>query len=249
MSIFWYTSGTMQKMYPDYYAYEHFSPLHLCVIAICLFVIIAAVIVYRRLNYKGKQKFLYVMAALLIADELFKQISTIMTGQWEYDYIPLHLCSINIFVCVINSFKRDDTTSEILYSLCAPGAILALLMPTWTRLPLWNGMSLHSNTVHLLLLLYPILLVSGGFRPDFRRLPKVLVIALCECVPIYFLNKLLDTNFFFLNGTSGNPVLKILVSLLGKDFYFLGFIPIVIVLWFVMYFPWYLSEKKSAKAV
>lgn len=249
MSVFWYTTGTMRKLNPDYYAFEHFGPSHLSVLALCAVIIVIAARFYKKLDEKARQKILYVMAALLIADELFKQISTIVTGQWEYEFLPLHLCSINIFVCVINAFTRDKLTSEICYSLCAPGAALALLMPTWTRLPLWNGMSLHSNTVHLLLLMYPILLLAGGFKPDFKRLPKVMLVGICECVPIYFLNKVLDTNFFFLNGAENNPLLELLVSIFGENLYIIGFFPILAVLWFLMYYPWYLSEKKSINTI
>lgn len=245
MSDFWLTKSTMDKINPDYINFEHFSPIHLFVTALFIGIIIAAMLYYRKLDEKSRQNFLYIMSALLIADELWKHIGSLATGQWEWEFVPLHLCSINIFVCVINSFKRDDFTSEVLYSVCIPGASLALLMPTWTNLPYWNFMSLHSNSVHVLLAMYPLLLIAGGFKPNFRRLPKVLLLLLCECIPIYFLNKVLDTNFFFLNGTAGNPVLKILASVFGKEFYFIGFLPLLFVLWFFMYLPWYLAERKQ----
>ncbi len=247
MSEFWYTKSTMDKLEPEYLCFEHFSAVHLFITAVFVGIIIAAMVFYGKLNEKNRQKFLYIMSALLIADELFKHICSAVTGQWEWEFLPLHLCSINIFVCVINSCKRDDPTSEILYALCVPGAALALLMPTWTNLPYWNFMSLHSNSVHILLLLYPLLLIAGGFRPDFRRLPKVLGLLLLECVPIFFLNKILDTNFFFINRTAGNPILKFLASIFGKEFYFIGFIPLLAAVWFFMYLPWYFIERKEKK--
>lgn len=247
MSEFWYTKSTMDKLNPDYLRFEHFSLLHLSITAAFILIIIAAMIFYRKLDQNGKQKFLWTMSVLLIADELWKHIGSFATGQWEWEFVPLHLCSINIFVCVINSIKRDDLTSEILYALCVPGASLALLMPTWTNLPFWNFMSLHSNSVHVLLLMYPLLLLAGGFRPNFRRLPKVFLVLLFECVPIFFLNKILDTNFFFLNGTANNPVLEILAEIFGKNLYFLGMPFLLVVVWAAMYLPWYIVEKKKSK--
>lgn len=115
MSEFWYTKATMNKLNPDYIRFEHFSPTHLFVTAIFIAIIAAAMIFYHKLDEKGRQKFLYIMSALLIADELWKHVLSAATGQWEWEFVPLHLCSINIFVCVINSFKRDKLTSEILY--------------------------------------------------------------------------------------------------------------------------------------
>ena len=247
MSEFWYTKSTMDKLNPDYLRFEHFSLLHLSITAAFILIIIAAMIFYKKLDQNGKQKFLWTMSVLLIADELWKHIGSFATGQWEWEFVPLHLCSINIFVCVINSIKRDDLTSEILYALCVPGASLALLMPTWTNLPFWNFMSLHSNSVHVLLLMYPLLLLAGGFRPNFRRLPKVFLVLLFECVPIFFLNKILDTNFFFLNGTANNPVLEILAEIFGKNLYFLGMPFLLVVVWAAMYLPWHIIEKKKSK--
>ena len=235
----------MDKLDPDYLNFSHFSPIHLLITALFILIIVAAMLYYRKLDEKARQKFLYIMSALLIADELWKHIGSLATGQWEWGFLPLHLCSINIFVCVINSFRRDDFTSEVLYSVCIPGASLALLMPTWTNLPYWNFMSIHSNSVHVLLVMYPLILLAGGFRPDFRRLPKVLLLLLCECVPIYFLNKILDVNFFFLNGTAGNPVLKLLASVFGKEFYFIGCVPILLILWVFMYLPGYIAGRKK----
>ena len=237
----------MKKLFPDYINFEHFGPEHLVMVGIFALVIIASMLFYRRLDDKNRQKFLYIMAILLILDEAVKQLSAIFTGQWEWGLLPLHLCSINIFVCVINSKTRGNLSSELLYALCVPGAALALLMPTWTNLPHWNIMSIHSNTVHLLLLTYPLLLLAGGFRPSIKRLPKVFLVLLCECVPIFFLNKVLDTNFFFLNGLAGNPVLEILAGIFGKEFYFLGMPFILIAVWAVMYLPWYIIEKKNQK--
>ncbi len=247
MSFFWYTKSTMDKLEPEYLCFEHFSAVHLFVTAVFVGIIIAAMFFYGKLNEKNRQKFLYIMSALLIADELWKHAASLATGQWEWEFLPLHLCSINIFICVINSFRRDNFTSEVLYSVCIPGAALALLMPTWTNLPYWNFMSLHSNSIHVLLVMYPLLLMAGGFRPDFRRLPKVLLLLLCECVPIYFLNKILDTNFFFLNGTENNPVLELLASIFGKEFYFVGCVPILLLLWVFMYSPWYFANRKKQK--
>ena len=247
MSEFWYTQETMDKINPDYLRFEHFSPLHLGLIAVFVLIIIAAMLCYRKLGEKERQKFLNVMAVLLILDEIWKHAFTIATGQWEYGFIPLHLCSINIFVCVWHTLKRDDISAEMLYALCAPGALIALIMPTWTNLPLWNAMSLHSNSVHVLLAMYPMLLLAGGFKPSVKRLPKVALILICEVVPVFFINKILGTNFFFLNGTAGNPLLKLLAEIFGKELYFIGLPFILAVVWAAMYLPWYIAEKKKTK--
>ena len=74
MSEFWYTKSTMDKLDPDYLNFSHFSPIHLFITALFILIIVAAMLYYRKLDEKARQKFLYIMSALLIADELFKHI-------------------------------------------------------------------------------------------------------------------------------------------------------------------------------
>ena len=40
-------------------------------------------------------------AQLLLADEAFKQIGLQIGGNFSWDYLPLHLCSINIFLIAL----------------------------------------------------------------------------------------------------------------------------------------------------
>ena len=140
-----------------------------------------------------------IIAWLLIADELFKMAILIASGNYGVGYLPLHLCSINIFMITIHAYKPSAIVDNFLYTVCIPGAIAAMLFPTWTSLPLGNGMHLHSFTVHTLLALYPIVLsVNGDIRPDIRKLPKSLGLLVLMAIPIYGVNLLLDTNFMFL---------------------------------------------------
>ena len=194
---------------------------------------------YKKLDEKARQKFLYIMSALLIADELFKHICSAATGQWEWGFLPLHLCSINIFVCIINSFKRDDFTSEVLYSVCIPGAALALLMPTWTNLPYWNFMSLHSNSIHVLLVMYPLLLLAGGFKPNFKRLPKVFL--------FIFLTKLSVRTFSSLTEPPETPFLNFLLPFSEKNFISSAVFRFFLSFGFLCIFHGTLPEEKNRK--
>ena len=81
------------------------------------------------------------------------------------------------------------------------------------------------------------------------ELPKVLGILALLCVPIYFINPVLKSNFFFLNGTENNPLLEALAGILGDKLYFLGFPVILGAVWVLMYLPWEIRKKRlGAKA-
>lgn len=129
-------------------------------------------------------------------------------GNFNWDYLPLHLCSINIFLIALYAWKPSRLLDNFLYFICIPAATAALLFPTWTSLPAANFMFWHSTSVHILLAAYPIMLFSGGdIRPSVRYMGKCFLLLLAMAVPIYCVNLLLDTNFMFLMyAPDGNPL-------------------------------------------
>ena len=91
------------------------------------------------------------------------------------DYLPLHLCSINIFLIALHAWRRPKLLDAFLYFVCLPAACAALLFPTWAPLPPLNFMVIHSFTVHFLLALYPLALtLRGDMDPAAARVPALL---------------------------------------------------------------------------
>lgn len=135
---------------------------------------------------------------------------------------------------------------EELYALCIPGAALALLCPSWRDVPGWFTLiNLHSVSIHALLVLYPVLLVAGGYRPSVRRVPQVLAFLFGSALPIYFLNKPLHTNFYFLNNPYGNVITSTFTAWFGEKFYILGFLPAIALALALMYAPWVVGKRKK----
>ncbi len=239
------TEDQIKLIDESYRSFNYFDSTHITLIAIAAIIITASVLIFRRMGNEGKTKFLSVITVLLLLDELAKYAIAFMANSWSWRYLPLHLCSINIFVCLIYTITKKKFFAEILYCLCLPGAIIAMLVPSWNILPIFSAMHLHSANVHIMLALYPILLLSNGFRPNFRHLPKILPLLLTVCVPIYFINKWLGTNFFFLSETAGNPVLEMLASILGENYFFLGLPVLLAVVWVLLYLPWVIAKRKA----
>lgn len=182
---FWANRGDVEAVEPNYFAFRHFDGTHIALLALAGVIIFCAVLVFKRLSTAGRNRFLTVLTVLLLLDELAKYAIAIGTNDWHWGYLPLHLCSINIFVCLIYTLTKKDFFAEILYCLCLPGAAIALLVPTWNDLPVLNGMHLHSASVHIMLVMYPALILANGFRPNYRRLPKILGLLALVAVPIY----------------------------------------------------------------
>ena len=222
--------------------FSHFDLLHLTWIAIFIAFTAYMCIIYRKADEAKRAKLRKIIAACIVIDELWKMFWLTVGGNYTFDYLPLHLCSINIFIIAYHAFiKPNKMLDNFLYGVCIPGAVAALLAPTWVKLPLLNFMHLHSFTVHILLATYPIMLVAGNdIQPDIKQVPKCILFTAIMAVPIYFINVALDTNFMFMmKADVGNP-LKLFEPLghhlIGVPIIYAG----VVV---VLYGPLYLLRK------
>lgn len=231
-SYFWDTEYTLL---PDVPGFSHFCPGHLFWLGLTALLCAALGILYRHWGEKGRRTCGRVLAVLLICDELFKYGIAINTGEFRPSFLPLHLCSINIFLIAADAVRPNELLREVLYAVCLPGALFALIFPGWNYLPLWNALCIHSFTAHILLLLYPLLLISGGFRPSFKRFARTLPGLLGIVLLVYCFNRVFGTNFMFLaRAGEGNP-LSWFESFLGSPGYLLGIPVIAAACWAVMY--------------
>ena len=244
MSEFWMSYEMIAQRYgPGYQGYPLFGAVHLGELEAVAVCILLTARWYRRSPERTRRRILWGVTVLLLADEAVLVIAMLATGQWNWSYLPLHLCSINIFVCWYDAIHQSRWSKEILYALCIPGAVVAMLSPSWQRLPVWNLLHLHSYSIHVLLILYPVLLLAGGFRPQVHHIRWVLAFLCAIATPIFFLNRLLKTNFFFLNDPQGNAITAFFAHCFGERFYLLGFLPVLAAVLLLLYLPWYRAER------
>lgn len=221
---------------PSGVGFPQFGVLHFVWLILFVAVSVVCVLWFRRLSEKGRRVWKTTVAGLLLADELFKVVMLLVGDRYTAGYLPLHLCSINIFAIAIHAWKPSKVLGGYLYTVGIPGALAALLFPSWTVLPLGNFMHIHSFTVHILLALYPVALFGAGeIKPEAKKIPQYLFVLIAMAVPIYFVNLLLDTNFMFLmEADAGNP-LYFFEQMWGN--HLLGFPVIIAGVLAVMYIP------------
>jgi len=226
--------------------WEHYSPLHLTWLIGGLIVIILCCLFYRRSDADWRRKLRLILAGLTVGNELFKMWLLMSQGNYYEEYLPFHLCSINIFVVLWHALRPSENVGAFLYTVCMPGAVAALLFPTWNELPLFCGMHLHSFTVHLELMLYPLMLVAGGeVHPRLRQIPKILLLLLLSGVPAILSNHFLDTNFMFLRyAEPGNPLL-LFEQWFGN--HLIGIPVLISLILLVLYTPWVVADRHKLK--
>lgn len=238
MKYFLETSDTIEEGV----GFAHFGSVHLTWLAIAAIVIAVNCLLYRKLKPEGRDRWNKTVALLIIANELFKHTMLLIGGNFEPAYLPLHLCSINIFLIAIHAWKPSVMLSNFLYTVCVPGAMAALLFPSWTKLPVMNFMHLHSTTIHIMLVMYPLVLaVNGVLKPSARGIPKCLgLLVIMACIALGA-NLIFDTNFMFLmEAEQGNP-LYAFEQIFGN--HLVGFPILISAVLLVMYVPMELYRK------
>ena len=226
--------------------FSHFGGLHLLWLAGGAVFLAVLGLGYRSADEKRRAVMRKFMALAIIADEIFKMVMLTIGGRYLPSYLPLHLCSVNIFLIAVHAWRPSVTLDNFLYTVGIPGALAAMLFPTWTELPLGNFMHIHSFTVHILLVAYPVMLLFGGdLRLGVRYAPRCIALLAGLAVIALGVNLVLDTNFMFLmEAEPGNP-LYAFEQLWGD--HRLGFAVLIPAILAVMYGPLELVRKIRKK--
>lgn len=227
---------------PTGLGFEVFGTTHIIWLLIGLLLCVTACIFYKMLDEHKRKIMLTILGSYIFLQEMIKNLVLIIMGEFSWGYLPFHLCGINILLIAFDVLKPTKIVRCFLYYFAIPGAALALLFPNWTALPFLNFFHLHSFTIHILLVLYPLLLVSTNqIVTDIKLAFKAVLLLVLMAIPVYCLNLLWGTNFMFLmEPDSGNP-LEIFENLLGSHLW--GFpilLPVVIL---IMYIPIAISKK------
>jgi len=196
------------EIVPEGMGFSLFSRVHILWLSAFVLTAAGSCIAYRKLPLAGKRCWKMAVAVLLILGELFKFAILLIGRNFTWAYLPLHLCSINLFLIMWHVWKPSEMLGNFLYTVCIPGALAALLFPSWTSLPASSGLHIHSFIAHILLASYPIVLTAAGeIKPKIRLIPYSLLLLVCLAVPVYGLNLLLGANFMFLmRADPGNPL-------------------------------------------
>jgi hypothetical integral membrane protein (TIGR02206 family) len=202
-----------------------YGPEHLGALGVLFLLSLWVLWWFRRQSKALQNRVMVGISVSMLLMELLKDFTLGVIGAFSIGYLPLHLCSIAMFLCLYYAFHPgSDACGQLLYNICLPGALCALLFPDWTRFPLWHFQSLHSFLYHALLVqfsLFPV--VTGRIQPGLRQVPKSFGFLILVALPVGFLNRLLGTNYMFLSRPSKGSPLEFLAVLPGKYGYLLGY--------------------------
>ena len=101
MEHFWDTVDTIGKGV----GFSLFGQLHLITLALYVGFAVLSCKLYKEADEKKRAGLRKLFALLLLADEAFKQIGLQIGGNFDASYLPLHLCSINIFLIALHTWR------------------------------------------------------------------------------------------------------------------------------------------------
>lgn len=223
-----------------------FGTIHLSILAACA---VCCLVYFRRFSRKERsvqETKARRLAVSMVALEALRLLFLALIRSLSVYELPLHLCGIAGFLCLLHAFTGKDWIGQTLYVLCLPGTMMALVFPDWTQYPAFGFISLQSFVFHSLIVLYcACQLKHGAIKPRLSHIWKP-ALFLCVTLPlIYLFNIAFGTNYFFINEPSKGSPLSWMAGYLGVPGYDLGYAAMAAVVVLAMYGASALFNRKK----
>ena len=224
-----------------------FSSSHLVTLAVVLAVWIAVPLLLRGVlrEERGRTVFRWILAGVMFAQHLSWHIWRIAAGQFDVKlHLPLELCAITNFVCIVMLLTRKKTWYEVAYFWALAGAMQAIVTPD-TRFAFPHFEYVQTYVHHGLLILAVLYMtVVERFRPTFRSFLKVAVITNAYLVVIFIFNVLIGSNYVFINRVPDfDTLVSVLVQVTGPwPWYVLGMEVVGAVSCLLVYSPFAIKD-------
>lgn len=127
--------------------------------------------------------------------------------------LPLHLCGLSALCAVFLALRPRTMLLDCLWYLGMPGAMLALLFPAPAVSRYQAVMNASYAITHLLILAIPGFLMAMGMRPGRGRAASMLLLLNAIALPVYGVNRWLNTDFLFLMAPPAGTPLETVFSL------------------------------------
>lgn len=237
MEYFW----KQQDDIPYGMGYPLFGKVHLLSISTTFMLIILLLVIITRWDKHTQRKVQKAIPIGMLLLEGVKDLFLVSVGRFGIGYLPLHVCSIGIFVFLLREYLpwrwSRDYFGEVAYVLIMPASIAALLFADWTiYYPALNFMNLYSYIWHGLLVLYPVLLRrTGQITLDVRHMHWVLLFLCLVVPPVYIFDKIFGCNYFFVNWPVPGSPLQWLAGYMGNPGYLIGYAILTILVMLFVY--------------
>lgn len=197
----------------------------------------------------ARRRWRYGMAALLLINDLARQIWYLTNGLWSVQImLPLHLCSLMAYVTAYMLITMDYRAYEFMYFMGIAGGSQALLTPPLGQYGFPHFLFWQTYIWHGLIVVgaFYMTLVEG-YRPTLRSLGKVIVGTNLLMIIVGLSNPLLGSNYMFL---AYKPLEPSALDLLGPyPWYILSMEIAGLILCSLLYLPFAIRNRQAQPAI
>lgn len=168
------------------------------------------------------------------------------TNMWDIRYtLPFQLCSISLYLCVWMLATRQRWVFEVVYFLGVGGALQALLTPElFYDFPHFRFLHFFIAHISIILAVFYMLWVEK-FQIKFKSVWKAFAALNVLAFMVFIVNRFTGGNYMFL---ARKPTNASLIDFLGPyPWYILSLELVVLLIFFLLYSPFFIREKRHSK--
>ena len=223
-----------------------FGTAHLVAVTIITLVCLSN-LYFRRIWGEAEKKVVrWFLATAIVVNETALHIWSAYWGIWDIQsMLPLHMCSVIIWLSAFMLVTRNYGIYELVYFLWIGGAMQAVLTPADAAAYNFPHFRiLQTFIAHGLLINTAVYMtLVEGFRPTLHSLKRVLIWTNIYMIPIFFLNLAIGSNYLFIAHKPDFPTL--LDMLWPWPWYILQLEVLGLVIFGMLYLPFLISDWRT----
>lgn len=220
---------------------------HLVVIAVLVLIYLSLIYVRRIASQRFKDTFRYVLAVVLIVNELSWHWWNWYVGQWTIQtMLPLHVCSVLVFVSALMLVTRSKRIYEFAYFMGIGAALQAVLTPDLGTYGFPHFRFFQTFISHGGIILAALFMtVVENYRPYWKSLLRVFIGMNLYMGVVFIINSLIGSNYMFIMRKPDTPSL---MDVLGPwPWYILAIEAIGIAVCLLLYLPFVINDWRKKK--
>lgn len=243
-NLFW----NEERDLPPDSGFSLFGPEHLVTLILILVFLITIIVLFNKTGTQKRVIIFRIIAVVLPVLEMWKIIMLLSCNRMDKGHLPLHLCSMAIYIYPIIIFTNNERVRETLSEISAitllPAAVSALLFPDWTMYSILNFYCIHAFIWHSLQVLFPILcIINGWCTPSVRNIWKNSIFLLVCGMIIWLFDRAMSCNYWFLREPVNGTPLEWLYNGFGQYGYLPALFVLATLVNLISYFMFYMIKK------
>ena len=221
-----------------------FGIAHLIALGVIVISIILLVCLGRQLNEIQRQNVRYGLAILLILNEISYHVWNFVNDRWSFQWnLPLHLCSIFVWLSVYMLFTKSHAIFEFTYFLGISAAVQPLLTPDAGSYGFPHFYAVQLFISHGGIIAAAVFMAAvEDYRPNIKSIWRIIIWSNLYLFFITGVNLLIDSNYLY---TLQKPHVPTLLDYLGSwPWYLLSVEGVALALCGLLYLP-YLSRNRK----